>query len=144
MRKNMSVVTSRCAAAAVVSTVVLRRPTKEYTHRYSMMHRRLTTAGIRVAPHNHQSLVLLLLLYVYCSRAHPHFPYNINFEGVACRILFTSIANTPKTRWEGNTSKYVIFEMLKTSIYYYYILRVYIHTSKYQVVFITFTFQLKS
>ena len=49
--------TSRCAAAAVVSAVVLRRPTKEYTHRYSMMHRRLTTAGIEVAPHYHQLLV---------------------------------------------------------------------------------------
>ena len=50
--------TPRCAAAAVVSAVVLRRPTKEYTHRYSMMHRRLTTAGIEVAPHYHQLLVL--------------------------------------------------------------------------------------
>ena len=49
MRKNMLliVVTTRCAAA-VVSAVVLRRPTKEYTHRYSMMHRSLTTAGIEV------------------------------------------------------------------------------------------------
>ena len=35
MRKNMYVVTPRCAAAAaVVSAVVLRRPTKEYTHPY--------------------------------------------------------------------------------------------------------------
>ena len=52
MRKNMYVVTPRCApAAAVVSAVVLRRPTKEYTHPYSMMHRRLPTAGIKVAPH---------------------------------------------------------------------------------------------
>ena len=52
MRKNMYVVTPRCAAAAaVVSAVVLRRPTKEYTHPYSMMHRRLSTAGIEVAPH---------------------------------------------------------------------------------------------
>ena len=49
--------TPRCAAAAVVSAVVLRRPTKEYTHRYSMMHRRLTTAGIEVAPHYHQLMV---------------------------------------------------------------------------------------
>ena len=41
MRKDMYVVTPRCAAAAaVVSAVVLRRPTKEYTHPYSMMHRR--------------------------------------------------------------------------------------------------------
>ena len=59
MRKNISyVVTPRCAAAAVVSAVVLRRPTKEYTHPYSMMHRRLPTAGIEVAPHYHQLLVI--------------------------------------------------------------------------------------
>ena len=53
MRKNMYV-TPRCAAAAaaaVDSALVLRRPTKEYTHPYSMMHRRLPTAGIQVAPH---------------------------------------------------------------------------------------------
>ena len=59
--KNMYVVTPRCAAAAaaaaVVSAVVPRRPTKEYTHWYSMMHRRLTTAGMEVAPHYHQLLV---------------------------------------------------------------------------------------
>ena len=57
--KNMYVVTPRCAAAAasVVSAVVLRRPTKEYTHPYSMMHRRLLTAGIEVAPHYHELLV---------------------------------------------------------------------------------------
>ena len=55
MRKSMYVVTPRCAAAAaaVVYAVVLRRPTKEYTHPYSMMHRRLPTAGIEVAPHYH-------------------------------------------------------------------------------------------
>ena len=53
MEKNMSVVTPRCAAAAaaVVSAVVLRRPTKEYTHPYSMRDRRLPTAGIEDAPH---------------------------------------------------------------------------------------------
>ena len=62
-KKNMYVVTPRCvaaaaaAAAAVVAAVVLRRPTKEYTHPYSMMHRRLPTAGIGVAPHYHQLLV---------------------------------------------------------------------------------------
>ena len=56
-KKNMYVVTPRCAAAAVVSAVVLRRPTKEYTHPYSMMHRTLPTAGIEVAPHYHQLLV---------------------------------------------------------------------------------------
>ena len=59
MRKNTYyVVTPRCAAAAVVSAVVLRRLTKEYTHRYSVVHRRLTTAGIEVAPHYHQLLVM--------------------------------------------------------------------------------------
>ena len=55
----MYVVTPRCAAAvAVVSAVVLRRPTKEYAHPNSMMHRRLPTAGIEVAPHFHQLLVI--------------------------------------------------------------------------------------
>ena len=61
MRKNVYVVTPRCAAAAaaaVVSALVLRRPTKEYTHPYSMMHRRLPTAGIEYAPHYHQLLVI--------------------------------------------------------------------------------------
>ena len=54
----MYVVTPRCAAAAaVVSALVLRRPTKEYKHPYSMMHRRLPTAGIEIAPHYHQLLV---------------------------------------------------------------------------------------
>ena len=54
----MYVVTARCAAAAaVVSAVVLRQPRKEYTHPYSMMHRRLPTAGIEVALHYHQLLV---------------------------------------------------------------------------------------
>ena len=49
------------AAAAVVSAVVLRRPTKEYTRPYSMMHRRLPTAGIEVAPRYHQLLELVLV-----------------------------------------------------------------------------------
>ena len=71
--KNMYVVTPRCAAAAaaVVSAVVLRRPTKEYTHPYSMMHRRLPTAGIEVAPHYHQLLAALyhqLLAALYSTR----------------------------------------------------------------------------
>ena len=61
-KKNTYVVTPRCAAAAaaaaIVSAVVLRRPTKEYTHPYSMMHRRLPTAGIEIAPHYHQLLVV--------------------------------------------------------------------------------------
>ena len=59
IKKYVSVVTPRCAAAAaaVVSAVVLRRPTKEYTHPYSMRHRRLSTAGIEDAPHYHQLLV---------------------------------------------------------------------------------------
>ena len=58
MRKNIYyVVAARCAAAAVVFAVVLRRPMKEYTHPYSMMHGRLPTAGNGVAPHYHQLLV---------------------------------------------------------------------------------------
>ena len=44
--------------------------------------------------------ILLLLPYIYCSRAHPHFPSQ--FRGVASRILFSASANTPKTGWEGN------------------------------------------
>ena len=40
-------------------------PTKECAHPYSMMHRRLTTAGIEVAPHYHQLLVLEIV-YQYC------------------------------------------------------------------------------
>ena len=33
----------------------------------------------------------------------PHIPISLlNFGGVACRIPFTSSANTPKTWWEGN------------------------------------------
>ena len=61
--KNLYVVTPRCAvpAAAAVSAVVPRRPTKEYTHPYSMMHRRLPTAGIEIAPHYHQMLVVVSL-----------------------------------------------------------------------------------
>ena len=56
---------SRCAAAVVVSAVELRRPTKEYTqHPYSMMHRRLPTAGIEVAPHYHQLLITINIGYV--------------------------------------------------------------------------------
>ena len=71
MRKNIRVVTPRCAAAAVVSAVVLRRPTKKYTHRYSMMHRRLTTSTAgEVAPHYHQLLVVPLGLPIRaCSAA---------------------------------------------------------------------------
>ena len=41
--------------------------------------------------------LLLLLLYVVA-----HIPISLlNFEGVACRILFTSSANTPKAWREG-------------------------------------------
>ena len=67
-KKNMYVVTPRCAAAAaVVSAVVLGRPTKQYTHPYSIMHRRLPTAGIEVAPHYHQLLVTSCLPYSLLS-----------------------------------------------------------------------------
>ena len=60
--KTNCVGTPRCAAAAaaaVVSAVVLRRPTKEQTHPYSMMHRRLSTAGIEVAPQYHHLLIVI-------------------------------------------------------------------------------------
>ena len=64
MRKNTYVVTPRCASA-VVSAVVLRRPTKGYTQPYSMMHRRLPTAGIEVAPHYHELLVMVYTRYTF-------------------------------------------------------------------------------
>ena len=75
----MYVVTPRCAAAAVVSAVVLRRPTQEYTHPYSMMHRRLDTAGIEVAPHYHQLLVpgkilLIFIVFYFCVRGEAYGP----------------------------------------------------------------------
>ena len=60
----MYVVTPRCAvAAAVISAVVLRLPTKGYTQPYFMMHRRLPTADIDIAPQYHQLLV---------NSRHPH------------------------------------------------------------------------
>ena len=57
-KKNMYAVTAKCsaAAAAVISAVGLRRSTAEYTHPYSMMHRRLCTAGIKIALYYHQLL----------------------------------------------------------------------------------------
>ena len=46
-------------------------------------------------------IILLLLLYEYIVVA--HIPISLlNFEGVACRIFFTSSANKPKSWWEGN------------------------------------------
>ena len=42
----------------------------------------------------------IILLYVYCSRAHPHFPSQ--FQRRRLQDLLTSSANTPKTWWEGN------------------------------------------
>ena len=57
MRTNMCVVTPRLAAAAAVDSAVgLRRSTKEYTHPHFMMHRRLSTAGIKIALFYHQFL----------------------------------------------------------------------------------------
>ena len=49
--KNIYVVTPRYPAPAVVSAVVLRRPTKEYKHSYSMMHSTLPSARMEAAPH---------------------------------------------------------------------------------------------
>ena len=49
--------TPSCAAATAGISVVAGAQTKEYAHPYSMMHRRLTTAGIEVAPHYHKLLV---------------------------------------------------------------------------------------
>ena len=49
-----------CAAAVCCSCGGA--PTKEYTHKYPysiMAHIRLTTAGIEVAPHYHQLLVIV-------------------------------------------------------------------------------------
>ena len=68
----MFVVTPICAAAAaaVVSALVIQRPTKDYTHPYSMMHRRLPTAGIEVAPHYHQ---LLVKIYQDKTRTKDHY-----------------------------------------------------------------------
>ena len=37
--------------------------------------------------------------YIVVAHIHISLP---NFEGVACRILLTSSANTPKTWWVGN------------------------------------------
>ena len=39
-------------------------------HRYSMMHRRLTTAGIDVAPHYHQLLIMRSRRWRRCIHAH--------------------------------------------------------------------------
>ena len=50
-------VTPRCAATAAVVSAVVGALTKDYAHPYSMMHRRLPTAGIEVARHYHQLLV---------------------------------------------------------------------------------------
>ena len=44
--------------------------------------------------------IILLLLYVYCSRAHPHFPSQ--FRRRRLQDFFTSSANSPKSWWEGN------------------------------------------
>ena len=83
----MFFVTPRCAAAAaaVVSAVVLRRPTKEYTHQYSMMHPTLPTAGITVAPFYHQLLVQVLLLST--PTYGPYFVRSISLLGIEKNVL---------------------------------------------------------
>ena len=83
----MFFVTPRCAAAAaaVVSAVVLRRPTKEYTHQYSMMHPTLPTAGINVALFYHQLLVQVLLLST--PKYGPYFVRSISLLGIEKNVL---------------------------------------------------------
>ena len=54
-----------------------------------------------------QRVLVSYILYYYCCCCTyivvAHIPISpLNFEGVTCRILFTSSANTPKTWWEGN------------------------------------------
>ena len=44
--------------------------------------------------YNEYSFRIILMMLIPISQ--------LNFEGVECRILFTSCANTPKTWWEGN------------------------------------------
>ena len=96
----MYVVTPRSAAAAVVSAVVLRRPTTEYTHPYSMMHRRLPTAGIEVAPHYHQLLVgtdyYQIILY---TRIQP----SVFFFAVSC-LIFRRMSGQSGVWRIGNTN----------------------------------------
>ena len=65
--------------------VVLRRPTPKYKHPYSMMHRRLPTAGIEVVPHYHQLLV------------DPPFPTHI-----LCPVARNSLPDSPGNVWSFN------------------------------------------
>ena len=72
--------------------------------------------------YSYRIILLLLLLYVYIVVA--HIPISLlNFEGVACRIFFTSSANTPKSWWEDNLlfyaeGKYIFRNVLSQTLYY--------------------------
>ena len=126
MRKNMYAETPRCAAAAaVVSAVVLRRPTKEYTHPYSMMHRRLPTAGIEVAPHYHQLLVTTLMpsrvffvfLFFFCRESNGavrcvfFFFFNF-FLIVRCGAVRQNSTEPHRTVRKNRTVKSLVFFFL--------------------------------
>ena len=105
MRENMYVMTPRCAAAAaaVVSAVVLRRPTKEYTHPHSMMHRRLPTAGIEVAPHYHQLLVNQRQL----RRAEQ----SLHFASIPTNFSIFIILRRPRPRTYASTSPLLLLQL---------------------------------
>ena len=60
MMKNMYVATTDVLLLLSFPLWLVGAPTKEYAHPYSMMHRRLTTAGIEVAPHYHHLLVVII------------------------------------------------------------------------------------
>ena len=46
--------------------------------------------------------IILLLLYVYFSRAHPHFPSQLRRRRLQDLFYLYYSANTPKSWWEGN------------------------------------------
>ena len=111
--KKMYEVTPRCAAAAAaaaaaVVSAVVGAPTKEYAHPYSMMHRRLTTASIEVAPHYHQ---LLVSIVPGIDNYHAN-TYDTSYETVVTAVVLRS---------REMYSKYIlrsIYSYIYTSQYY--------------------------